>query len=386
VSRTRPKRPPARTRKTGPSRELIVAIAVTGLVVVVAVAIVIARMGGSQPQTSSTPSALPLVSIPPPPSPAPAFVAAPKGTLPKSLAYVQVEPKRTVLNQIDLATGKITELFATPGQSGIFASPNGDTVAYVMVRTASGKEVPAQAGREGTRVIHVRNLQTGADVEVGEGSRPGWSWDGTHLAAYQSTPQGVRVVAMTLADPHLRPVTPPGPVWTILGWADDRLLLFGYPLRLYTAGLDGTLEQIPSPDATTRDPSPDGRWIFSVSHQGDAVFQPLGTRDTVVIDLGPWQLGQSYWTRNDLVVVAAATGTEIDAPSAVLVLDPATGSMLEVPNTQGAVAAFPAPDGASFVLARGKFPPIWKLWTCRLSGDCTRSGDVRIGVALVRAG
>ena len=65
-------------------------------------------------------------------------------------------------------------------------------------------------------------------------------------------------------------------------------------------------------------------------------------------------------------------------------LDPANGSVLQVPHTQGAVAAFPAPDGASFVLARGKAPPTWKLWTCRLSGWCTRAGDVRIGVVPVQ--
>ena len=375
-----------RKRKTGPSRELIVASAVTGLVVVVAVAIVIARMGRSQPQTSSTPSALPLVSIPPPPSPAPAFTAMPEGPLPTTLDYVQPVRTKTVLNQIDLTTGRIRRLFETPGDSGIFPSRTGDNVAYVMKRTSSGKEFPPGADMQGTPVVHVHNLRTGRDIEVGEGFRPVWSWDGSRLAAYRSTPQETEIVAMAMADPHLRPVTPPGPNWAILGWAGDRLLLFGYPLRLFVADLEGTLRQIPSPDATTRDPSPDGRWIFSVSHQGDAVFQPVGSRKTVVIDLGPWQLGQSYWTGNDLVVVAAATGTEIDAPSTVLVLDPATGSMLQVPNTQGAVTAFPALDGASFVLARGKVAPTWKLWTCRLSGDCTRSGDVRIGVAPVRAG
>lgn len=345
----------------------------------------IARVAApSEQQASPAPTPPPLVSIPPPPTPAPPFTAAPSGPLPVTLDYLQPEQTGTVLNRLDLRTGRSTQLFTAPGQSGIFAPSIGDNVAYVMVRTSSGEEVPLGPGAQGTQVIHVRDLRTGRDIEVGEGFKPVWSWDGTRLAAYRATPKGTEVVAMTMKDPRLRPVTPPGTNWTILGWAGDRILVFGNPFRLYLVSLDGAHEQIPTPDATIRDPSPDGRWVFAISHQGDAVFQPLGERTPVVIDVGRWQLGNSYWTQNDLVVAAAATGTQIDAPSTVLVLDPATGSMLAVPNTQGAVAAFPAADGASFVLARGKFPPTWKLWTCRFSGTCTRAGHVRMGVAPVQ--
>jgi hypothetical protein len=390
VSKAKTKRLPAPKRKSGPSREQVFALVTAAVLVAVVGAFVIARVAAPSEQQASPaptppPTPPPLVSIPPPPTPAPSFTAAPRGPLPTSLAYVQLEQTGSVLNSIDLTTGRVRRLFRTPG--AIAAPASGDNVAYPMVRTASGKEVSPSPSAQGTEVIHVRNLRTGRDVDVGEGSRPMWSWDGTRLAAYRAAgPNLTEVVAMTMQDPHLRPVTPPGSDWTIIGWAGDRLLIFGIPLRLYLAGLDGTLEQIPSPDATTRAPSPDGRWVLSVSHTGDAVFQHPGSAHPVVVDLGPWQLGASYWTENDLVFAAAATGTQLDAPSTVLVLDPANGSMLRVPDTQGAVTAFPAPDGASFVLARGKRPPTWKLWTCRLDGVCRWAGDVRIGVTPVQAG
>jgi hypothetical protein len=162
-------------------------------------------------------------------------------------------------------------------------------------------------------------------------------------------------------------------------------MLFGLPLRIYLASMDGTLQQLPTPNGEIREPSPDGRWVFAIAH-GDAVFMRTGGSDPVVIDLGPWQLGIAHWTHDDLVVGAAATGTQVSAPSTALVLDPATGSMFRVPHTQGAVRAFPAPDGRSFVLARGKHPPTWKLWSCSYDGSCRRSGDVKIAVALEQLG
>jgi hypothetical protein len=361
-----------------------------GLGAVAAVALIVAIVinvgsgpSGTEPQPSV--STAPLVSIPPPPAVAPSPHAIPNdGQLPNTMTYLEPSDTGTLVKRIDLRTGRISTLFTAPG--GQVALPvTGDRAAYVVSTPAPGP-APSGSPTPALPIVHVVDLRTGEDVSVGEGSGPVWSADGTHLAAIRQTPQGPEIVAMTTSDPQLRPITPWATEWTILGWAGDRVLLFGLPLRMYLASMDGGLQQLPTPNAEIHDPSPDGRWVFAVSGQGDAVFLRLGQSEPVVVDLGPWQLGNAHWTDNDLVVAAAATGTQIDAPSTVLVLDPAAGSMLKVSHMQGVVAAFPSSDGRSFVMARGKYPPTWKLWTCFYNGRCRRSGDVKIGVALEQLG
>jgi hypothetical protein len=328
-----------------------------------------------------TPSAAPLVSIPPPPAVAPSPQAIPSGgQLPNTMTYLEPTDTGTLVKRIDLRTGTISQLFEAPGRQ-VALPATGDRAAYVVSTPAPGSAATSGSPTPALPIVHVVDLRTGKDVSVGEGFGPVWSSDGTHLAAIRTTPQGPEIVAMTTSEPQLRPITTWATEWTILGWAGDQLLVFGLPFRMYLASMDGGLQQLPTPSAEIHDPSPDGRWVFAVSQQGDAVFLRLGQSEPVVIDLGPWQLGNAHWTNNDLVVAAAATGTEVDAPSTVLVLDPEAGSMLKVPHTQGVVAAFPSSDGRSFVMTRGKYPPTWKLWACFYDGRCRRSGDVKIGVA-----
>jgi hypothetical protein len=363
---------------------------VAGLGAVAAVALIVAivvnvRAGRNGTEPRHSPSAAPLVSIPPPPAVAPSPHAIPNdGQLPNTMTYLEPSDTGTLVKRIDLRTGSISQLFEAPG-SQVALPATGDRAAYVVSTPAPGPAAPTGSPTPTLPIVHVVDLRTGEDVSVGEGSGPVWSADGTHLAAIRQTPQGPEIVAMTTSDPQLRPITTWATEWTILGWAGDRVLLFGLPLRMYLASMDGGLQQLPTPSAEIHGPSPDGRWVFAVS-QGDAVFLRLGQSEPVVIDLGPWQLGNAHWTDNDLVVAAAATGTQVDAPSTVLVLDPAAGSMLKVSHTQGVVAALPSSDGRSFVMTRGKYPPTWKLWACYYDGRCRRSGDVKIGVALEQLG
>lgn len=358
---------------------------VAGLGLVAAAALIVAivvnvRSGQNGTDSQPSPSAARLVSIPPPPAVAPSPHAIPEGgQLPNTMTYLEPSGTSMLVKRIDLRTGMISQLFEAP-TSQVTLPASGDRAAYVVSTPAPGSATPSGSPTPAVSFVHVVDLRTGEDVSVGEGSGPVWSSDGTHLAAIRQTPQGPEIVAMTTSDPHLRPITSWATEWTILGWAGDRVLLFGLPLRMYLASMDGGLQQLPTPSAEIHDPSPDGRWVFAISG-GDAVFLPLGQSEPVVIDLGPWQLGNAHWTDNDLVVAAAATGTQVDAPSTVLVLDPAVGSMLKVSHTQGVVAAFPSSDGKSFVMARGKYPPTWKLWACFYDGRCRRSGDVKIGVA-----
>src|SRR5207302_3467655 len=102
--------------------------------------------------------------------------------------------------------------------------------------------------------------------------------------------------------------------------------------------LDGTLTEAPTFDATLRSPSPDGKWEFGITHDHKAgVFVPLdGGGKPVSISLGPWILGNSWWSHGDLFFASAATGYKVSSPSAVLLLDPAKGTMLPIPGTQGA--------------------------------------------------
>jgi hypothetical protein len=194
------------------------------------------------------------------------------------------------------------------------------------------------------------------------------------------------VVATSVGGGRLRTITAPG-YWSIVGWAGDRLLVYRKPpFRLFFLGFDGHLQEAPTPDATVQSVSPDGKWVFAASHQGDAVFQPLSGGQPEAIDLGSWQLGVTYWTANDLLFAAAATSTDVSAPSTILMLDPSKGTMLELPNTGGAVATIPSPNGRSFALIRGKYPPSWHVWGCPTGGSCRKGGDVTIGVAPARLG
>jgi hypothetical protein len=364
-------------------------LAALGAVAAVALIVAIVVNVRSEPNGTDgqpTPSAAPLVSIPPPPAVAPSPQAIPSGgQLPNTMTYLEPSDTGMLVKRIDLRTGTISQLFEAPGRQ-VALPATGDRAAYVVSTPAPVSAAPSGSPAPALPIVHVVDLRTGEDVSVGEGFGPVWSSDGTHLAAIRTTPQGPEIVAMTTSEPQLRPITTWATEWTILGWAGDRVLVFGLPLRMYLASMDGGLQQLPTPSAEIHDPSPDGRWVFAVSQQGDAVFLRLGQSEPVVIDLGPWQLGNAHWTNNDLVVAAAATGTEVDAPSTVLVLDPEAGSMLKVPHTQGVVAAFPSSDGRSFVMTRGKYPPTWKLWACFYDGRCRRSGDVKIGVALEQLG
>lgn len=361
------------------------ALSFAGLAAIAAVVfagtlIIVNARGGGGAQPSPTPSALPLISVPSPPAVAPSPEMPVGGRLPTSFTYVQVDDNATSVRRLDLRTGEITELFSTPS-SNLFLSRTGDRAAYLTIRTGSGEVVPAQQGVTGTPIVHAVDLQSGTDLAVGEGSKPTWSFDGRFLAASRAGPNGGNViVAMGPGDSELRQVAPPGN-WSIQGWAGDRLLLFSVPpFRLFFTDLEGNVEPAPTPDAIVRDPSPDGKWVFGLSHSNDAVFQPSDGGAPVVIDLGNWQLGVSFWTEDDRVFVAAATGTEIHAPSTILMLDPSNGSMLELTGTDRAVATIPAAKGGEYLLIRGKFPPSWSVWACLANGECRFGGKVRIGV------
>lgn len=99
------------------------------------------------------------------------------------------------MKQLDLRTGTIKQVLETPA-SNVFMPRTGERAAYVLVRLASGEEVPTGPGVHGTPIVHVVDLVTGADVAVGKGMKPTWSWDGSRLAAYRAVGQGNEIVAM----------------------------------------------------------------------------------------------------------------------------------------------------------------------------------------------
>ncbi len=387
-----PRRWPAEGRARGRSRRgrslWIVASLAGVLVASLAGALVLTRHKAPEPRSSPTAAYSPLVNVPAPISPAVSPQVPTGGRPPRTFTYVEIGSGGTWVRRLDLATGGIQDLFLAPSNN-VSLAPTGDHAAYVMVRLKGGKEVSPGPGVTGTPLVHVVDLASGQDTVVGEGSGPTWSYDGSRLAAYRSVdPSGqiTEVVAMSIGRGGLTPITPPG-YWSIVGWGGDRLLVYRKPpFRLFFLSLDGRLQEAPTPDATVQSVSPDGRWVFAASRLGGAVFQPLSGGRPAVIDLGPWQLGATYWTGNDLLFAAAATGTDVSAPSTILVLDPSRGTMLELPGTGRAVATIPSPDGRSLALIRGKFPPDWHVWGCSTGGSCRKGGDVRIGIAPAQLG
>src|SRR5438132_962953 len=216
-----------------------------------------------------------LISIPPPPSTAPSPVPPRGGTLPRTLLYVQRNPNTTDVRQLDLTSGR--SLIVTRVQTaGAFLAPEGQPyVAYVMKKLPSGREVSTDRKAKGTDVVHLKNLHTGKDLELGPGDGIKWSGDGRRLAVVRPAGSLSRVWATSVQSKHFRPVSPPSK-WTIEGWAGRRILLFNtFSQRFYTTTLVGSFQRAPSPDALVKSVSPDGRWEFGVTHQGDAVFVPM---------------------------------------------------------------------------------------------------------------
>ena len=320
-----------------------------------------------------------IVSVPPPPPVAPSPVVPPGGPLPRSALYGTTASSGNIaLKRMNLATGRSGTIFEG---GDLKVPPEGDWFAYSTYVMPSGKEVRIHEKGAVAAVVHMRDLRTGRDIKLGKATGVVWSYDGMKLAALAPDHS---VLAATVADPRFRQVAPPGD-WTILGWAGDRIVAFRTPpLADFFISLSGGISPSPTPDATLRDPSPDGRWLFGISHHGDAVFQLLAGGPPVVVDIHPWTLGLSYWTKDDLVYAAAATSTAVNAPSAVLVLNPRNGSMYRVPGTSGAVGAYPASKAGDFLLVKGK-TGIHRIWRCLPNGHCRFSGRTPLGADIVRA-
>ncbi|MFN2544901.1 MAG: hypothetical protein ABR600_10110 [Actinomycetota bacterium] len=372
-------------------RWIAVAIGIVVAAGIGTLAAVLASSGGDEVTTNGTsqppiegPSPLyPLTSVDPSPPPAPTLQVPQGGTYPDALTYVVSGdyPEWHVM-RLDLKTGTNTTLFTA--DSGIAMSRGGSTIAYYSYRLKNGhvqKNKPSKGSY--TRLLTVRDLDTGRNVVLGEAGSPHLSWDGTKIAVIAGSQQ-VWGADLTEKHPKLHALTQPGE-WQIFGWAGDRVLAFlKPPFRNYLISLQAQVTEVATPNAIMWQPSPDGKWVFAIGHQGQAVFQPLAGGDPTIIDLGGWQIGKVYWTLDDRLFAPAATGQEVTAPATLLEMDPATGGLLEVPHTEDMVDVMPAMRGGSFALARGHFPPTWTISDCLPAGRCHESGKVKIGASFAQ--
>ena len=296
------------------------------------------------------------------------------GTYPTELLYQEADGEGARLHRFDLRTGDDEVLVEVPA-SQILLPPQGDYLAYLT--------------EDGAPALHIRHLETGEE-EVFDGlAAPEWSWDGERLFVVRLGNPPPALATISVDEMEVRPLELPQAIeWSAIGWADDELLLFRRPGEgLFLASDDGTLVPIPTPEGEVRDPAPSGEYTFANSLEATtALFQPVDGSPPTIVDLGEWIIGVlGPWAGDDRVFAPVATAFEVDAPSAVLVLDPA-GASWQVPNTQGAVRAFPTPEGEGFVLLRGK-RGAHRAWACLPNGECRAApGTIPLNATLLRAG
>jgi hypothetical protein len=336
---------------------------------------------GSEESLPREPTTTPTVTgpaphaTPAPPDPVPLLDRAPPGTegrFPEELLYQESRQDGAALHRLDLRTGEDEVLFEA--RTGEFKlAPAGEHVAYVTAPVGPSPataNAPTPAAQ--TPILHIRDLESGEETTIEGVGSPEWSFDGQHLSVVRADVETLGLATISVEDMEVRALDLPEEFeWILVGWADDRLMLFRREGgRLFIASRGGALQAVPSADGELRSPSPLGTYAFTITPDHLAIFQPVNGEPGTIVDIDPWFNEIVNWTEDERMYAAVASGFKVNSPSAVLVLNPEGGSY-RVPGTDGAVAALPTADGEGFLLVKGKHIE-WTLASCLPTGECKR--------------
>lgn len=266
----------------------------------------------------------------------------------------------TTLERFDIESGTQTRIVRLPTLD-VSASRSTEWIAYVI-----GIEVAADDFIE-SPVLHLRNVTTGEDIEVGPGFSPLWHPLDDRLAFLQpveprncevETCRGGVTVAVAGPGTDIGELLPAGR-WGLLTWAGDHLLVVDGSDLSHTvvAHPDGRSELDVSPSEVW-DASPDGRWLVTVGPAG-AELHPLEAGvpagAPVDIDLGDAVLGDGSWSPDSSRLAAtvraggraqvAVVGSEDPEARPLAGSDGATGALLWSPSGSGVTLTRSTPGG-----------------------------------------
>lgn len=266
----------------------------------------------------------------------------------------------TVLARFDIESGTSTRIDRLPAPD-VAASRSTEWIAYVV-----GIEVVADDFIE-SPVLHLRNVTTGEDIEVGPGFSPLWHPLDNRLAFLQpveprdceaETCRGGVTVAVVEPGADTRELLPAGR-WGLLAWAGDHLLVAdgGDLSHTVVAHPDGSSELDFAPSEVW-DASPDGRWLVTVGPAGGQLHPlesgvPAGP--PVEVSLGDAVLGDGSWSPDSSRLAAtvqaggrtqvAVFGPEDPEARRLPGSDRATGPVLWSPSGSGLTITRSTPGG-----------------------------------------
>jgi hypothetical protein len=253
----------------------------------------------------------------------------------------------TRLERIDIESGKSTRLARLPAPD-VAASRSTTWIAYVV-----GTSVVADDFVE-SPVLHLRDVTSGEDIDVGPGFGPLWHPLDDRVAFLRpveprecdaETCRGGVTVAVVEPGGEARDLLPAGR-WGLLAWTGDSLLVAdGTDLSHTTIVGPNVHTKLDVPPSEIWDASPDGRWLVTVRGAGVQLARlDAGTitGSPLEVDLGDGLLGDGSWAsdssrfaatvrdreRTRVVVVEADDLTAHSLPGSV----DAAGSVLWSPS------------------------------------------------------
>jgi hypothetical protein len=332
------------------------------------------RVAGSAPSSTTltptpTPSTTSSVSpLPSPPPTAPAALTFLRGTrvVTRSLGSDVEHPV------VDLHTADVT------------ASSTSAWLAYVAPKKGSS---PGNGDFVRRPELHLLNLESGADVDVGPGFDPLWKADGSevaYVAASRSRTCDAENCSGTVRVMVVSPGAPPRQLTAfgrlhLLAWAGDRLLVSDDADLKHTMSVasDGSgAAALPVPPSKIWDASPDGAILLTVV-PGRVTFmdlvggRPTGTPTSFAMAGGI--LGDGSWSADPGRV--AGVVRKRNGSSVMVLLSPQHG-LVPVPGSAGAMANVvwdPSAARFAFVAVDASHRARLRTVVCRMINDTKAS-------------
>lgn len=209
------------------------------------------------------------------------------------------------------------EMVAEVPTRNIYPSPGSTWIAYVTSEVSDGGTVPS---------IHLLDVETEEERNLGAGYAPVWSPGGTQLSYLKPLDQGscggevcsgeAELVVRDLISDVSTTVLEEG-AWSVISWAGDRVLVADgtLPDETLSVGLEDDPIPLELNPASIWGVSPDGTWLVQVDDEGQR-FVPLEEGrlggEPVEIELKGTVLGEGSWSHDSSMVAVITYAPTFD--------------------------------------------------------------------------